>query len=319
MLKDIWAIGVDLGATKAGIAQVDSLGNIHQKISIPTGSEKKASEVIDDIGEAIIPLLEWPSQPMGIGIGIAGQMNPKEGIVIDAPNLKWHDVPIGYLLSQKLGLKVAITNDVRAAALGEWLFGSGKNCENLVCVFVGTGIGGGVVSDGKMLEGATHTFGEIGHMSIDFKGPKCACGNIGCVEAFAGGWALSQRAREAIAKSPNKGEYLLNLSQGDPRKITTKAIVEAYRHQDPLSIVLIDQATKALTTAGINLVNILNPEKLIFSGGVIIGFPEIVFPLEKGIRKYALPAAAKDVEILQGKLLNDAGIIGSAALIFNEI
>jgi len=309
------AIGIDLGATKAAIGLVDSSGNVLEKISIPTGKVKKAPEIIEDILHALQPMV-LKQKISGIGIGIAGQINPQTGIVIDAPNLDWHDFPIVKAISQKLQIPVHITNDVRAATLAEWLYGDGKGCKHLVCVFIGTGIGGGIVADGKLQQGSSYTFGEIGHMSVNFHGPRCACGNIGCVEAFAGGASLANRAKDEISVNAQYGKILLQKVGQDVQKITAKTLVEGYRENENLSKKILDQAILALTTASINLVNVLNPEKLLFSGGVVLGFPEMLDPIEKGVRQYALPAAVKHLKIGQCKLKNDAGIIGSAALSF---
>jgi glucokinase len=143
-------------------------------------------------------LRQGASPPVG-GSGSAGQIDPEHGMVRFAPNLGWHNVPFQSDLAGALGLPVVVTNDVRAATWGEWLHGAGKGCNDLVCLFIGTGIGGGVVSGGKMLSGCSNTAGEVGHMIINLHGPPCSCGSRGCFEALAGGWAIARQAREAVS------------------------------------------------------------------------------------------------------------------------
>lgn len=311
MIADIWAIGIDLGATKAGIAQVDCLGNIHKKVKVPTGNSKSAEEVIADISEAIKGLInEHSLPPVGIGVGIAGQIDPEIILVHNAPNLEWQNFPIGKELKSHLHLPVAISNDVHAATRGEWMFGAGHGCKDLVCVFVGTGIGGGIVSHGKMLAGHSNTIGEVGHMTVNFNGPTCACGNTGCLEAYAGGASLGKRAEEALLETPD--EVLKKLSEGN--KITGKMVQEAAEQGSKVAQQVLDQALEALISGSVSIVNALNPQLLIFGGGVIEGMPSFVQSIRRGVEDRALKAATVDLEIKRGKLHNDAGIIGSAAL-----
>lgn len=175
--NDTWAVGVDLGGTKLEVARVDSAGRVHQRLrrttNVKEGPETVKKEIVD-LARQIQKLAGSP--PIGVGIGLAGQIDPHESVVIFAPNLYWHNVPFQSDLKQTLRLPVVITNDVRAVACGEWLHGAGEGCDDLVCLFVGTGIGGGVVSGGRMLTGCSNTAGELGHMTIGFNGPSCTCG-----------------------------------------------------------------------------------------------------------------------------------------------
>jgi glucokinase len=200
MSKNQWAIGIDLGGTKIEVALVNSSGLLHDRLRVDTDIQHRYKTILKQIAEAIHQLCDKNEDtvPSAVGIGIPGQISRSSGIVHYAPNLNWHEVNLENDLSKMLGKHVRICNDVRAATWGEWLYGAGKSCDDIVCIFIGTGIGGGIVSNGRMLTGCNNTAGEIGHMTIDLHGPECHCGNKGCFEALAGGWAIERDAQEMV-------------------------------------------------------------------------------------------------------------------------
>ncbi len=315
--NNTWAVGVDLGGTKVEVARVDSAGRLHQRLRRPTDVKEGPEAVKKEIVDLVRELQKLAgSAPIGIGIGLAGQIDPHEGIVIFAPNLYWHNVPFQSDLKQVLGLPVAITNDVRAVAWGEWLHGAGEGCDDLVCLFVGTGIGGGIVSGGRMLTGCSNTAGELGHITIDLNGPPCTCGQRGCLEALAGGWAIEKIAQEAVALEPSAGALLTELAGDAPGGITAKTVAEGVHAGDLLSLRLIERVTQALIAGCTSIVNAFNPCRLILGGGVVEGLPQLVDQIDKGVRKRALPAATKSLQVLRAKLGNDAGVVGAATLAF---
>lgn len=320
MTKQPWAAGVDLGGTKIQILQINSNGTVGEQLRCPTdisgGAEAVQNEIINSI-----KILEQKigSPPAAIGIGIAGQVDGDTGVVTFAPNLKWKNVPIKSNLHKALGIPIAITNDVRAATWGEWLHGAGRGCNNLLCIFVGTGIGGGIVVNGEMLSGASNTAGEIGHMIVALDGPQCTCGSYGCMEAFAGGWAMTKRAKEQMVRDPESGITLLTMAQGDIDAINGRLVTEAARLEDPLSCHIIEEAVAALAAGTTSLVNILNPERIVFGGGVIEGMPELIPLIEERVRASALKAATKSLTIARAELKNNAGAIGAGALALREI
>ena len=312
---DQTAIGVDLGGTKIEVALVDSRGKVKKRFRQPTEAEKGYIAVREHIVTAVRQVLEDKnSRPVGIGVGIAGQVELKTGVVLFAPNLGWRNEPLLSNLSDTLEIPVAITNDVRAACWGEWLFGAGKGTYDLVAIFVGTGIGGGVVSGGRILNGYSNTLGEIGHMPVDIHGPKCHCGSWGCVEAIAGGWAIARQAREAVDASPREGEALLRLSEGRVDAITAGMVVQALVEGDPVSKKIMDRAAEALVTASIGIVNAFNPSRLILGGGVVEGYPKLIELVQEGVRRRALGAATEQLKVLKAELGGDAGVVGAAAL-----
>lgn len=311
-----WAIGIDLGGTKIDVAQVDAAGKVHGRLRMPTDVKNGPGAVEMQILEAVNDLCKknFPSAPVGIGIGVAGQVESDTGVVRFAPNLNWHNLPLLTNIQRSLQISGVAINDVRAATWGEWLYGAGKDCDDFVCLFVGTGIGGGIVSGGRMLTGHNNTAGELGHIIIDMNGPVCYCGNRGCLEAFAGGRALSRRTREAISTSPDQGEYLMKLAGGEINAITTKMVAEAARSGDTLSMHIMERMADALIAGCASIVNAYNPARLVLGGGVIEGFPELIQRVEEGIRKRALSSAAAGLKVIPAMLQNDSGVVGAAAI-----
>jgi glucokinase len=312
---DVWAIGIDLGGTKTDVGLVQSGGHIQRRLRRLTRVKSGPALIKADILATVRELLDSISSiPVGVGVGLAGQIDPKEGNVLFAPNLDWRDIPFRRDLSQALGLPVVITNDVRAITWGEWLHGAGEGCNDFICLFVGTGIGGGIVSEGKVLSGSTNAAGEIGHLVIDRSGPSCTCGNRGCLEAFAGGWAIARHAQEAVVSDPSAGRFLLEMVGGKPESITAETVARAAQTGDPLAKQLIDRVAEALIAGSVSLIHALNPSRLILGGGVIEGVPELVHRVAEGVFQRALAASTQGLEILPSKLKENAGIIGAAML-----
>ena len=313
--EDLWAIGVDLGGTKIDVAQVGVDGTVHQRLRQSTNHERGPAAVKSGIIAAVRELWEKAgSLPVGVGVGVAGQIEPRQGIVRFSPNLGWRDEPFQADLHQALGLPIVVTNDVRAATWGEWLHGAGRGCDDLICLFVGTGIGGGVVSGGQILSGCSNSAGELGHIAVDINGPSCRCGNRGCLEALAGGWAIAQYAREAIQTNHSAGASLLKMAGGEPETITAQVVAQAARSGDPLAVHLIEKMVKALIAGAVSLVNAFNPCRLILGGGVIEGMPHLVERISQGVRRQALAVATEPLQILPAQLHHDAGVVGAAAL-----
>ncbi len=315
MSETKWAMGVDLGGTKVEVAQVGADGTMHQRLRRPTDVKEGVQAVEDEIVQAVRELEEEiGSTPAGVGVGVAGQVEAESGVVRFAPNLEWHDVPLQRDLSEALRLPVAVTNDVRAATWGEWLHGAGQGCDDLICLFVGTGIGSGIVSGGQMLSGCSNTAGEVGHMVVALGGPECHCGNHGCLEALAGGWAIARRAREAVEADPDAGTAMLDMAGGRPDELTAKIVAQAFHQGDSLAQKLVDEVAEALIAGVTGLVNAFNPCRLILGGGVMEGLPELLDKIDKGVREQALAAARDPLQVLPAQLENDAGVVGAAAL-----
>ena len=198
------------------------------------------------------------------------------------------------------------------AAYGEWKLGAGQNVDDLVCIFVGTGVGGGIISGGRLITGDANTAGEIGHMTVDLNGPSCHCGNRGCVEAYAGGWAIGLAARQFIKKNPKDGAVILEKAQNQIKQVTAEKVQSAARDGDKAAIRILNTAVEALVAGITSVVNILSPRRLILGGGVIEGSPDMIGRIETGVRQKALTAAVRNIEFIKAQLGAKAGILGSA-------
>ncbi len=314
------AVGIDLGGTKIALGTVDEEGRVLELVRYDTETAGGYSAVINQVVEGVRRLEGASGIPIsGIGIGVAGQVDPGTGAVAFAPNLDWHDVPLRGDIEKACSIPVVVTNDVRAALWGEWLFGAGRGASDLVCIFVGTGIGGGIVSGGRVLEGCSNTAGEIGHMTVDLSGPLCNCGNRGCMEALAGGWAIARRAHESVKADPVLGSTILKMAGGKVEEITAKTLVQAFYAGDALAVKIVDEVTDALAAGVAALVNALNPCQILLGGGIIEGMPEMVSRIDKGVRSRALSTATGRLAICASKLGNRAGIIGAAALAMRKV
>jgi glucokinase len=308
------SFGVDVGGTTITVAEVDARGQVRHRIKRPTEAEAGPEAVKEKIVSMVQELLgETSSDPVAVGVGVAGQVHLEEGVVRFAPNLDWYDVSIGSDLSRRLDLPVMVTNDVRAATWGEWIHGAGQGYNELVCLFVGTGIGGGVVCNGEMIIGCEHCAGELGHTTIDMYGPLCHCGNRGCMEALAGGWAIARQAQKAVVADPLAGAGLLEFSEDGRKSITAKTVTTAFYADNPLAREIVDAVTRALIAGVANVLNTFNPSIVILGGGVIEGLPELVRWIEQGVRMRALGAATMSLQVRAAALGDNAGVVGAAA------
>lgn len=314
-----YAIGIDLGGTKLNIGLVDESGHVLDKVTVATDISGGPAAIIQQMSDQAKELMfNHQKKPVAIGVGLAGQITP-EGSVSFAPNLRWTNVPFKDLLYQELQLPIHVLNDVRAATWAEWHYGAGRECQDIVCLFIGTGIGGGIVSGGKLLVGANNCAGEIGHIIIEMNGHKCTCGNTGCWEAYVGGWGIAERTREKIVVNPQKGERLLELADNSLDKVTAKVLELAYREGDPLSHHMMKEVSHALVAGSVSVINALNPRRLIFGGGVIKGLPELIDAVREGVKHRALASALHDLEILEARIVTDAPMIGAATYALEKV
>jgi glucokinase len=307
-------LGVDLGGTKIAAALVDSAGRIVAHSRRTTRVERGPDAIVTDLIAAAVAICGQADgrRVVAMGVGVAGQVDPATGAVFNAPNLHWKDFPFQERVQENVRMPVSVLNDVQAATFGEWIHGAGRGSMDLVCIFAGTGVGGGVVAQGQLVRGAVGSAGEIGHMTVNLAGPRCRCGNFGCVEAFAGGWAIAHRAQEAVKADAASGQVLLALAGGDAQRINASTVARALNRADPLAMRLVEETGEALGAGAASIVNGFNPALLILGGGVIEGLPELVAIVERTVRRRALPAAAERVRIVRPQLGTHAGAIGAA-------
>lgn len=306
-------LGVDLGGTKVKIALVDAKGKILSVHKYPTNAKKGPKKVISDLKNHVHEYLnKVPKKILSLGIGIAGQVDLK-GVVQYAPNLHWRNVLLKEQLEDSLGMRVVVINDVRAATWGEWGFGAGIGINNLVVLFIGTGIGGGVVNGGNMLIGCNNIAGELGHTTLVINGRKCHCPNFGCLEAYAGGWAIAERAQEAVRADPKAGEHLLALAKSI-ENIEATTVSQAFREGNKLAHRLVEETVGYLAAGMVSIVNTFNPSLIVLGGGVIEGLPEQIGMIEQATRRKALEAAIANLKFVKAALGDNSGVIGAATL-----
>ena len=311
-------IGVDMGGTKILAAVVNAEGCILASAKIPTKADKGANVVIDRIASCIQKAIDKsrvaPESIQAVGIGAPGPLDPGTGVVIFAPNLGWKDVPLKAELETRTGILTFVDNDVNVGTLGEHTFGVGQNVQNLVGIFVGTGIGGGIIMQGELFHGASKTAGEIGHIIVKADGPRCGCGTRGCLEALASRTAMTKQFQKAILKKGKKS-ILSELTGGELGLIRSGTLAKAIQRKDKLTLKVVKRATKYLGVGIGSIVNFLNPEMIVLGGGVVEALDDTFLDnIRAAVEKYALPNTLNGVQIVRAKLGDDAGILGAAAL-----
>lgn len=312
--QDSLALGIDVGGTKIKAALVDSRGQIVESNRQPTNADQGPDRGVETIVRSARKLLESASTPVEtVGVGIAGQVNKTEGILLSSPNLKWEDVPLKRQMEGQLGLPVSIANDATAATWGEWQHGAARDQDDFLCIFLGTGVGTGVVTSGRMLEASHGPASELGHVPLVFNGRECSCPHRGCLEAYTGGWAIAERAREKVEQDSAAGKLLVSLA-GTREEITAKHLAQAFRQNDPLACQLVEETGQYLGAAMVGMVNTFNPCLLVFGGGVSEGLPELLALVEETVRRHAFSAFVQDFGVTQAALGTDAGVVGAAAL-----
>jgi glucokinase len=305
-------LGIDVGGTKTELVLVAADGRAVRRRRIPTAPRRGAGALIADVARvARDTFAEWFDEVRAVGVSVAGQVRT-DGVLLGAPNLGWTDVPLRADVERALERPVVVANDVRAAAWAEWRAGAGRGADDLIVLFLGTGVGGAAVSGGRMLEGSNNLLGEFGHATLVAGGRQCHCRNQGCLEAYVGGWAIAELAREAVAADPAAGATLVRLA-GAPDAIVAETVAAAQELRDPLAGRLVAEAGARLGAAAVGLVNSWNPARLILGGGIIEGFPELVDAAAHAVGARALPGAA-GAQVLPAALGNHAPGIGAAAL-----
>ncbi len=319
-VRERYIIGVDLGGTNivAGAMPEDGSSELAMR-SLPTHGEEGPGAVVDRIAGMVEDVIAQVIAEngatrddfIGVGLGSPGPLDRKRGMVIVSPNLGWKDFPLRDEVGSRVKLVATLDNDANCATLGEWWCGAAKGHRNVVGITIGTGIGGGLILDGQLYHGSSDAAGEIGHTTIDSNGRRCKCGNYGCVEAYASGPAIAERAREAL--DGDEGSALLLLAGGDPAKITAQTVYEAAKQNDPVAVEVVRETARILGTAISTLINILNPDIVVVAGGVTQAGDALFEPLRSEVRRRAFKAAVDACEIVPGMLPLSAGVVGAVA------
>ena len=309
-------LATDLGGTKIATALVSPEGEILCQEHVPTLAEEGVDAVISRmlaatdsvVGRADLSLSSFTS----IAIAAAGAIDSKKGIVTASPNLPgWRDIHLKEIIETATGLDTFVINDASAAALGEHCFGAGRGVNNLIYVTVSTGIGGGIIIDGKLYSGVSGSAGEVGHMTIDVNGPRCNCGNIGCLELLASGRAVAREAQRLIAQGART--RIIQLAEGEPQNITAKIVAAAAQEGDNLASEIISRAATYLGMGLANLVNIFNPEMIIIGGGMAKMGDMLLDTARKVVAERAFQLPAQRVRIVPSQLGDNAAVLGAVA------
>ena len=320
--QKVYALGIDLGGTKTLAAVVDvSTGEVLSSERKPTRAEKGQEYISQHVINLSTAALESAKLPagakiIGIGIGAAGQIDRKNGVIVDAPNLGVKDMPMADILGKQFGKPVAVGNDVEVAALGEYLYGSGRGYATFVVMFVGTGIGSGIVQNGRLYAGLTGTAGEVGHMTIQAGGRICPCGSRGCLEAYASRTAITKAIMAEIhhgRTSVLAEEAELQLKEGETI-IRSGLLASALNRGDALVNEIVTEAADYLGYGLASVMNFYNPECIILGGG---GIEAIDLLFERAVHRARITALAdpgRKTKIIRAKLGDFSGVVGAACL-----
>jgi glucokinase len=305
-------VGVDIGGTKVAAGLVNASGEISSHQRVPMISNSSAEAGLRAVLSAISKVL--PSGASGIsGIGICapGPLDPKTGIILNPPNVPcWRDFPLADSVRKIYPVQIKVDNDANAAALAEARWGAGRGFSNVFYATIGTGIGTGIIFDGKIYHGRTGSAGEGGHVSIDYRGPICACGKPGCIEILASGTSIARRAREKVAAGEKSS--MLELAGGDPGALTGEIVARAAAAGDSVAKKLLAETAEMVALWLSNMVDLLDPDVIVIGGGAAALLDFAI--LEERVPEFSVNPRSSEVAIVHARYGADSGIAGGAAL-----
>jgi glucokinase len=322
-MTEKWIVGVDLGGTTTKLAFINTYGEIIHKWEISTDKEEDGKYIVINIAKAIDQKLQeldlTKDKLIGIGMGAPGPVDTKTGVIYNAVNLGWNThFPLRDMLEVETSLQAVIDNDANCAALGEMWKGAGNGAKDLVCITLGTGVGGGVIANGQIVQGVSGAAGEIGHItSVPVNGARCNCGKTGCLETIASATGIVRIATNMLENDTSSGE-LMGIYQKEGH-VSAKNVFDAARNGDKIANSVIEEVSFYLGLALANIANTLNPEKMVLGGGVSKAGQILLNPIKENFGKYSFPRVKESTEIAIATLGNDAGVIGAAWLIKNNI
>lgn len=308
------AVGVDIGGTKIAGALVSADGRITRREQVATPEAE--AEILDATAELITMLREAADADVaGIGMACAGLVDGAAGRLWFAPNLPWRDLDVADEIARRVGSEVLVENDANAAAWGEYRHGAGRDCTDMLLATVGTGVGGGCIIDDRLLRGAHGIGGEIGHLTIDPHGPRCGCGNDGCLEVFASGTALERTARELIASGAAKGAGLRERCGGAPEELTGQDVTELARAGDEGAVGLFTELGTRLGEGLASICAVVDPALVVVGGGVADAGALLLDPVAEAFAERLIGRGNRpSPRVVPAELGNDAGLVGVAAL-----
>ncbi len=316
---DTLVIGVDIGGTKVAAGLVDRNGEIKTQTRTPMVANGEAGDGLAAVVCAIDLLFTRDPTARtlirGIGVCSPGPLDPTTGIVINPPNLPcWRNFPLAAELERVYRVPVKVENDANATALAEAYWGAGRGFPHVFYAGIGTGIGTGIVFDGRIYHGRTGAAGEGGHMSIDYRGPRCGCGKPGCIEVLAAGPAIARRAHAKLACEQSPHSSILDLAKGNIDAVTGEMVGQAYAEGDPLAKQTLQETVQLLSLWLSNIVDLLEPDVVIIGGGVAAMLSPFFDDISKCLAEYCVNSRAQEIPLLKAYYGADAGIAGGAAL-----
>lgn len=317
-----YVVGVDLGGTKMLSAVVDREGSVLSRSKKKTKAQRESDEILERLDACVREAVEASELPMesiaAIGVGSPGPLDPIEGRIFETPNLNLSNAPIAPFLNERTGIPVFLDNDVNVGTFGEFTYGAAKGKQHVIGIFLGTGVGGGVILNGEPFHGASLNAGELGHTKIVAYGDKCGCGDRGCLEAYASKTAMIARIQKRVSKGMKTA--LTEITGGDWSKLTSSAFVKAVEAKDKIALKEIRRASKYTGVAVGSLINILSPEMVVIGGGLVEALEDMIMP---DIRYHAehncFQILFEKTEIVPASLGDDAGILGAAALAWKRL
>ena len=307
-------IGIDIGGTKIIAGIINDAGAVIATKRISTGAAKTYKAILEDIIYLVQEIMNESGLQRGaierIGIATAGQIEKESKKILFSPNLRWRNVDLRGDIEKAIEIQTCIENDVNAATYGEWKFGLKSVPKDVLGIFVGTGIGGGLIIDGKLYRGFSNVGGEVGHIILNPYGYKCNCGSKGCFEAYCGGWYIVERVKKRIQEG-YRGK-IGDIINGDMANLHTGTIEEAYLLGDELCTLVWHEVIEYLGAGIASLVNLLNPEIILFGGGVIYSTKHLIDEMDVVLRKRAMTASLQGLHIEKAKLGEKAALLGAA-------
>ncbi|WP_024615922.1 ROK family protein [Clostridium sp. Ade.TY] len=311
-----YVVGVDLGGTKISTALADLAGNVLAQSIIPTNAHEGEERVLERIIKSVQTVISEGEinldEVKGIGIGSPGPLDSRKGIIITTPNLPFSNFNLVKPLVEKFNVPVFLDNDANVAAIGEYMLGAGKGKKNMVYFTVSTGVGGGAIVDGNICRGNTSNALEIGHMTVAPFGPRCGCGNIGCLEALASGTAIGKRGQEAVNSK-------VETSLRSYEKVTSYEVFKEAEKGDAVAKDIIEEALTYLGIGIANAISIFDPEMIVIGGGVSKAGDIVFEKVREVVNKRCFKSMAESCEIVPAGLGTDAGVIGAVALALLEL
>lgn len=313
----MYRIGIDLGGTNIVSGVVDKDNKIIGKGKLKTNMPRPAEQIVDDMAKTVFMAIEDAGITLdeveALGVGAPGAIDPESGAVVYSNNLDFYNLPMVDMLRERIGKDFFIDNDANAAAYGEYIAGAGKGTKNFVAITLGTGVGGGIILDGKIYSGFNYAGAELGHMVITMNGEKCTCGRYGCWEAYASATALINQTVQAMRRYPDC--LMWKLCDGDTNKVTGITAFEAMRKNDPVARMVVDRYCEYIAVGISNIINIFQPNIVCIGGGISHEGDTLLNPIRGFVAGENFARDVKNkAEIKAATLGNDAGIIGAANL-----